>query len=64
MCRVTQHNMSYQEIRGGHWKNGWIREDRLKQRFYTMQRINPLGSTMSITSMLYCQRRTDNSWGP
>ncbi|CAI9609166.1 unnamed protein product, partial [Staurois parvus] len=29
-----------------------------------MQRINPLGSTASITSMLYCQRRTDNSWGP
>ncbi|CAI9549813.1 unnamed protein product [Staurois parvus] len=22
--------------------------------FYTMQRINPLGSTVSITSMLYC----------
>ncbi|CAI9599720.1 unnamed protein product, partial [Staurois parvus] len=32
--------------------------------FYTMQRINPLGSTMSITSMLYCEGRTDNSWGP
>ncbi|CAI9590395.1 unnamed protein product, partial [Staurois parvus] len=29
-----------------------------------MQSINPLGSTVSITSMLYCQRRTDNSWGP
>ncbi|CAI9608680.1 unnamed protein product, partial [Staurois parvus] len=29
-----------------------------------MQRINPFGSTMSITSMLYCQGRTDNSWGP
>ncbi|CAI9540159.1 unnamed protein product, partial [Staurois parvus] len=29
-----------------------------------MQRINSLGSTMSITSMLYCQGRTDNSWGP
>ncbi|CAI9539928.1 unnamed protein product [Staurois parvus] len=22
--------------------------------FHTMQRINPLGSTVSITSMLYC----------
>ncbi|CAI9608067.1 unnamed protein product [Staurois parvus] len=31
-----------------------IREVRLKQRFYTIQRINPLGSTVSITSMLYC----------
>ncbi|CAI9587269.1 unnamed protein product, partial [Staurois parvus] len=29
-----------------------------------MQRINPLGSTVSITSMLYCQGRTDNSWDP
>ncbi|CAI9559624.1 unnamed protein product, partial [Staurois parvus] len=37
-----------------HWKKGRIREDRIKQPFYTMQRINPLGSTVSITSMLYC----------
>ncbi|CAI9540564.1 unnamed protein product [Staurois parvus] len=29
-------------------------EDRIKQPFYPMQRINPLGSTMSITNMLYC----------
>ncbi|CAI9563393.1 unnamed protein product [Staurois parvus] len=54
MCRVSSHDMSYQEIRGGHWKKGKIREVKIKQRFYTMQRINPLGSTMSITSMLYC----------
>ncbi|CAI9556687.1 unnamed protein product [Staurois parvus] len=62
MCRLTPHDMSYQEIRGGHWKKK-IREDSIKQLFYTMQRIN-LGSTVSITSMLYCQGRTDNSWGP
>ncbi|CAI9582029.1 unnamed protein product, partial [Staurois parvus] len=24
----------------------------------------PLGSTVSITSVLYCQGRTDNLWGP
>ncbi|CAI9554332.1 unnamed protein product [Staurois parvus] len=35
--------MSYQEIRGGHWHKGRITEDRIKQ-----------GSTVSITSMLYC----------
>ncbi|CAI9605553.1 unnamed protein product, partial [Staurois parvus] len=29
-----------------------------------MQRINPLGSTVSITRVLYRQGRTDNSWGP
>ncbi|CAI9552194.1 unnamed protein product, partial [Staurois parvus] len=29
-----------------------------------MQKIKFLGSTVSITSMLYCQGRTDNSWGP
>ncbi|CAI9568308.1 unnamed protein product, partial [Staurois parvus] len=29
-----------------------------------MKRINPLGSTVDITSMLYCHGRTDNSWGP
>ncbi|CAI9554333.1 unnamed protein product [Staurois parvus] len=46
--------MSYQEIRGGHWHKGRITEDRIKQGLYTMQRINPLGSTVSITSMLYC----------
>ncbi|CAI9622551.1 unnamed protein product [Staurois parvus] len=32
----------------------WGHEDRIKHPFYTMQRINPLGSTVSITSMLYC----------
>ncbi|CAI9550987.1 unnamed protein product, partial [Staurois parvus] len=53
--------MSYQEIRGRHWKNWRIREVRIKQPFYTMQRINPLGSTVSITSMLYFQGRTDHS---
>ncbi|CAI9584660.1 unnamed protein product [Staurois parvus] len=25
----------------GHWKKERIREDRIKLRFYTMQRINP-----------------------
>ncbi|CAI9619330.1 unnamed protein product, partial [Staurois parvus] len=60
MCRVTPHKMSYQEIRGGHWKKGRIREDRIKECSYTMQRINPLGSTVSKTSMLYCQGRTDH----
>ncbi|CAI9615473.1 unnamed protein product [Staurois parvus] len=54
MCRVTPDNMFFQEIRGGHWKKGRIREERIKQCFYTMQRINALGSTVSITSMLYC----------
>ncbi|CAI9599779.1 unnamed protein product [Staurois parvus] len=36
MCRVTTHDMSYQKIRGGHWKKGRIREDRIKWHFYTM----------------------------
>ncbi|CAI9613458.1 unnamed protein product [Staurois parvus] len=41
MCRVTPYNMSYQKIRGGHWKKGRIREDRTKQPFFpTMQRIH------------------------
>ncbi|CAI9576071.1 unnamed protein product, partial [Staurois parvus] len=44
----------------GLWKKGRIREDRIKQPFYTMWRINPLGSTVSITSMFYCQGRTDH----
>ncbi|CAI9572608.1 unnamed protein product, partial [Staurois parvus] len=39
--------MSYQE-------KGRNREVRIKHPFYTMQRIRPLGSTASITSMLYC----------
>ncbi|CAI9596017.1 unnamed protein product [Staurois parvus] len=47
MCRVTPHDTSYQE-------KGRIREVRIKQPFYTMQRINPLGLTVSITSTLYC----------
>ncbi|CAI9568995.1 unnamed protein product [Staurois parvus] len=52
MCIVSPHNMSYQEIKGEHWKKGRIRKVRIKQHFYTMQRINPLGSTESLTSML------------
>ncbi|CAI9537832.1 unnamed protein product, partial [Staurois parvus] len=64
MCKVSPHDMSYQEIRGGHWKKGRIREVRIKQYFYTMQRTNPLDSTVTITSILYCQGRIDNSWGP
>ncbi|CAI9577904.1 unnamed protein product [Staurois parvus] len=36
MCRVTLHDISYQKIRGGHWKKGRIREVRIKQHFYTM----------------------------
>ncbi|CAI9540762.1 unnamed protein product, partial [Staurois parvus] len=57
MCRVFPHHMSYQEIRGRHWKKGRIREVRIKQHFYTMWRINPLGFTVSITSTLYCIKR-------
>ncbi|CAI9588291.1 unnamed protein product [Staurois parvus] len=30
------------------------RQARIKLPFYTMQRINPLGSTVSITNTLYC----------
>ncbi|CAI9571138.1 unnamed protein product [Staurois parvus] len=54
MCRVSPHNMSYQEITGGHWKEGRSREDRIKQHLYTMQRTNPLVYTVSISSMLCC----------
>ncbi|CAI9607404.1 unnamed protein product, partial [Staurois parvus] len=39
-------------------------DQRSQDQTPTMQRINPLGSTVSIGSMLYCQGRTDNSWGP
>ncbi|CAI9622681.1 unnamed protein product, partial [Staurois parvus] len=59
MCRVSPHNMSYQEIRGEHWKKGRIREVRIKQHFYTVKSINLLRSTVSITSMLYCIIQTD-----
>ncbi|CAI9622273.1 unnamed protein product, partial [Staurois parvus] len=47
MCRVSPRAFYYQQI-------DWELEDRIKQAFYTMWRINPLGSTVSITSMLYC----------
>ncbi|CAI9571760.1 unnamed protein product [Staurois parvus] len=33
MRRVSPHDMSYQEIRGRHWKKGRIREVRIKQHF-------------------------------
>ncbi|CAI9611452.1 unnamed protein product [Staurois parvus] len=35
-------------------KRGTLEEERIIHPFYTMQRINPLGSTVSTTSMLYC----------
>ncbi|CAI9597907.1 unnamed protein product [Staurois parvus] len=54
MCRVSPHIYSYQEMKRGHWKKGRIREVKIKQPFYTIQRINPLGSTVSITSIFYC----------
>ncbi|CAI9569000.1 unnamed protein product, partial [Staurois parvus] len=54
----------YQEMKWGTWKKGRIREDRINQPFYTIQRINPFSSTVNITSMFYCQGRTENSWGP
>ncbi|CAI9533012.1 unnamed protein product [Staurois parvus] len=41
-------------LSGGHLKKRRGREVRIKLPFNTMQRINPLGSTVSITSMLYC----------
>ncbi|CAI9606723.1 unnamed protein product [Staurois parvus] len=44
----------YQEMSRGQWKKGRIRDDRIKHPFYTMQRINPLSSTVTVTSMRYC----------
>ncbi|CAI9544838.1 unnamed protein product [Staurois parvus] len=54
MCRVPPRALYCQQMDWGLWKKRRIREDRIKQPFYTMQQINPLGSTLSITSMLYC----------
>ncbi|CAI9607753.1 unnamed protein product [Staurois parvus] len=54
MCTGSLHDMSYQEIRGRHWKKGGSEKSGSNSIFYTMQRINPLGSTASISSMLYC----------
>ncbi|XP_073489545.1 DNA-binding protein SATB2 isoform X2 [Lithobates pipiens] len=36
----------------GQWKKGRISEDRIKQHFYTMWRINPLGSTGLLSEIL------------
>ncbi|CAI9558336.1 unnamed protein product [Staurois parvus] len=44
----------YQETFGRHWKKGGSEKSGSNIFFYTMQRINPLGSTVSITSMIYC----------
>ncbi|CAI9575247.1 unnamed protein product [Staurois parvus] len=58
MCRVSQHDMSHWEIRGGHWKKGRTKESRSNSLFYTMQRINPLGSIVSIKQAC-CTAYTD-----
>ncbi|CAI9564684.1 unnamed protein product [Staurois parvus] len=52
MCRVSPHDMSYQEIRGGHWKRGGSEKTGSNCLFTQYRRNNPLGSTVSITSML------------
>ncbi|CAI9571554.1 unnamed protein product [Staurois parvus] len=49
--------LSKAAVSGGHFIKRRGREERIKQPFYRMQRINPLGSTVSITSMLYCRYR-------
>ncbi|CAI9578186.1 unnamed protein product [Staurois parvus] len=41
-------------LTGGHLNKRRGRVDKIKWPFYTMQRINPLGSTVIITRMLYC----------
>ncbi|CAI9588538.1 unnamed protein product [Staurois parvus] len=50
MCNLAPKALSYQQM-------DWRLENRIKHRFYTMQRINPLCSKVSITSMLYCMQR-------
>ncbi|CAI9547321.1 unnamed protein product [Staurois parvus] len=47
MCRVSLRALYYQQM-------DWELEDGLKQPFYTMQRMNPLGSPVSIASIIYC----------
>ncbi|CAI9561035.1 unnamed protein product, partial [Staurois parvus] len=64
MCRVTPHNMSCRDKRGDTGRRGGSEKTGSNSLFYTWWRINPLGSTVSITSMLYCQGQIDNSWGP
>ncbi|CAI9539246.1 unnamed protein product, partial [Staurois parvus] len=39
----------------GNWKKGRIREVRIKQRFYTMQRINLLHSEYNKHALLHIQ---------
>ncbi|CAI9614216.1 unnamed protein product [Staurois parvus] len=52
MCSLPP-KFCYQQMDLGLCECG-LREDRIKHPFCTMSRINPLGSTVSITSMLYC----------
>ncbi|CAI9550810.1 unnamed protein product [Staurois parvus] len=54
MCSLPPKTLFYRQMDWGQQQKERIREDRIKQALYTMQRINPLGSTVSITSMLYC----------
>ncbi|CAI9624702.1 unnamed protein product, partial [Staurois parvus] len=48
----------------GHWKKGRIREIRIKQCFYTMQKINGLRINNFYSKIWCSQGWTDNSWGP
>ncbi|CAI9552008.1 unnamed protein product [Staurois parvus] len=41
MLRVTPYDMSYQELRGGHWKKGKMREVRIKHLFTQCRGLTP-----------------------
>ncbi|CAI9540468.1 unnamed protein product [Staurois parvus] len=41
MCRVSPHHISYQEIRGGHWKKGRIREKGSNRLFTQCRGLTP-----------------------
>ncbi|XP_077316534.1 SLC2A4 regulator isoform X2 [Lithobates pipiens] len=63
LCHVhTDH--AYQEMDWGLWKKGRIREDRITQPFYTMRRINPLGSTAPSPINVSVTPKMSLSWQP
>ncbi|CAI9537037.1 unnamed protein product [Staurois parvus] len=54
MCRVTPHEYVLSGDKTEDTGRRGSKKDRIKKPFYRMQIIISLGSTVSITSMLYC----------
>ncbi|CAI9587696.1 unnamed protein product, partial [Staurois parvus] len=64
MCKMPMVQSVFSGDKRWSFKQGKEQRRKDQTAFLHNAEDNPLDSTVSITSMLYCQGRTDNSWSP